>query len=95
MDDRGTIDRECERVEETMNELASFHQFLSVKMNEFGSRVSPEEVLDLWRATHPSKFDFEQDVKAVQEALDDMQAGDGGIPVNEFDAGFRRNHPIA
>ncbi len=77
-----------------MSELANFHQFLSVKLNEFGASVSPEEALDLWRATHPSEVDFKQDVKAVQEALDEMQAGDGGTPLNEFDAGFRRTRPI-
>ena len=78
-----------------MSELASFHEFLSHKVKEFGTSASPEEMLDLWRATHPSEIDFRRDVKAVQDAIDQMKAGDQGIRLSEFDADFSKKHSVA
>ena len=78
-----------------MSELASFHEFLSHKVKEFGTSASPEEMLDLWRVTHPSEIDFRRDVKAVQNAIDEMKAGDQGIPLTEFDLEFRKKHSFA
>ena len=78
-----------------MSELASFHEFLSHKVKEFGTSASPEEMLDLWRATHPSEIDFRRDVKAVQDSIDEMKLGDLGIPLSEFDAEFRKKHSVA
>ena len=78
-----------------MSELASFHEFLSHKVKEFGTSASPEEMLDLWRATHPSEIDFRRDVKAIQDSIDEMKLGDLGIPLSEFDAEFRKKHSVA
>jgi len=77
-----------------MSELASFHQFLSKKFEEFGSNVSPEEILDLWRAIHPLELDMRRDVKSIQQAIDEMTAGDKGVSIDEFDASFREKHSI-
>ena len=77
-----------------MSELASFHEFLSHKVKEFGTSASPEEMLDLWRVTRPSETDFRRDVKAVQDAIDEMKAGDLGIPLSEFDSEFRKKHSV-
>ena len=82
-------------VESSVNELASFHEFLSHKVKEFGSKASPEEMLDLWRATHPSELDFKRDVKAVQDAIDAMKLGDQGTPLSQFDTEFRKKHSVA
>ena len=65
------------------------------KVKEFGTSASPEEMLDLWRATHPSEIDFRRDVKAVQDSIDEMKLGDLGIPLSEFDAEFRKKHSVA
>ncbi|MEQ1825343.1 MAG: hypothetical protein ABL921_05330 [Pirellula sp.] len=77
-----------------MSELASFHEFLSHKVKDFGTSASPEEMLDLWRSTHPSELDFRNDVKALQYAIDEMKAGDRGIRLPEFDTEFRKKHSI-
>jgi hypothetical protein len=78
-----------------MSELAKFHEFLSRKIKDFDTSASPEEMLDLWRATHPSEMDFNRDVKAVQDSIDDMKAGDRGIPLQEFDKDFRKKNSVA
>lgn len=75
-----------------MSELASFHQFLESKLKDFGSDASPEEVLDLWRSMHPSDLALDRDVRAVQDAIEQMKSGDKGLPLSEFDAAFRSTH---
>lgn len=75
-------------------ELREFHQFLSEQLANGDAVVSPEEVLDQWRTVHPCEEVFAEDVAAVQEALDDMAAGDVGLPLDEFDRQFRRRHGL-
>jgi hypothetical protein len=71
-------------------ELASFHQFVAIKLSESKVDLSPEEALDLWRAEHPPhEHDDIDDVTAVKEALADMAAGDAGVSLEDFDRQFR------
>ncbi len=74
-------------------ELREFHQFLGEQLAN-SSVVSPEEALDQWRAVHPHEESFAEDIVAVQEALDDMAAGDVGAPIDEFDRQFRQRHGL-
>ncbi len=81
----------------TQNELASFYQFVGVKLNQKDADLSPEELLDQWRAEHPIDEDDDDDlddVTAVKQALADMAAGDEGISLDEFKREFRRRHRI-
>lgn len=75
-------------------ELLSFHQFVADQLRQGREGASPEEVLDLWRTQHPAAELDDDAVLAIQEALDDMQAGDQGIPVREFDREFRSRHGL-
>ncbi len=79
---------------ETRAELVSFHRFLSEKLADEGAHLSPEEAVDLWRAEHPAPDDGARDVAAVKEALADMEGGDRGLPLEEFDRRFRERHSI-
>jgi hypothetical protein len=78
----------------TQDELSNFHEFLSQKLRCSPARLSPEEVLDLWRAEHPAVDDYPNDVAALKEALADMEAGDHGTPLEHFDRKFRQRHSI-
>ena len=75
-------------------ELRDFHRFLGDKLSSDGIELSPEEVLDEWRRLHPQTQTFEEDVAAIQEALDDMAKGDRGIPFDQFDRDFRKRHNL-
>jgi hypothetical protein len=77
---------------ETIEELREFHRFLTDKLNADGIDLSPEEALDEWRRLHPLTNTFDEDVAAIQEALDDMAKGDRGIPFDQFDRDFRNRH---
>jgi hypothetical protein len=78
----------------TPDELSSFHDFLSQKLTSGAARFSPEEVLDRWRAENPAADDYPDNVAALKEALADMQAGDHGMPLEQFDRKFRQRHSI-
>ena len=75
------------------NELGDFHRFVGEKIHNGETSLSPEQVLDEWRILQPE--DAKGDLAAIQEAIDDMEQGDVGIPFEEFDRDFRarRNLP--
>lgn len=54
--------------------------------------MSPEEVLDEWRSLHP--VDEEGEIAAVEEALDDLAAGDVGRSFADADREFRARHNL-
>jgi hypothetical protein len=78
------------------NEAAQFYLFLGEQVGR-GTDKSPEDLLDDWRESHP--LDDEALVADIQEALDDMDAGDRGVPAEQFLAelreryGLKRNRP--
>jgi len=74
-------------------ELASFREFIAEHVRN-GNALSPEEALDLWRTQNPSAEEFADTVQALREAIADMQAGDFGMPLDEFDRDFRRRHGL-
>lgn len=61
----------------TQSDLQQFHDFIAKKLQNGGAGLSPEAVLAMWRARQDS-------VKAIQEAIDDLTAGDEGVPLEEF-----------
>jgi hypothetical protein len=70
-------------------ELEAFHRFLGEQLANGGRALTPEECLELWRAQHPAGEQLRASVRAVQEALADMEAGDAGEPLAQFLAEFR------
>jgi hypothetical protein len=75
-------------------ELAQFHDFLAEKLAHGSSHLSPEEVLDEWRTTHPASEASADDYEAVRQALAAMEAGDTGVPLEEFDRRMRAKHGL-
>ena len=79
----------------SLDDLRDFHRFVGEKVGNGGASLSPEEVLDEWRVLHPDLAAVEEDLAAIQEAIDDLENGDTGISFAEFDRDFRarRNLP--
>jgi hypothetical protein len=77
------------RAIEVMNELEAFHRFLGDQLTNGDATLTPEECVDLWRARNPMADELYSDVAAIKEALDDMEAGDYGIPLQDFLADLR------
>jgi hypothetical protein len=77
------------KVANAMSELESFHHFLGTQLANGDPALTPEECLDLWRAQHPPDEELEAGRQMIQEALDDMKAGDHGQLLQEFLTEFR------
>ncbi len=75
-------------------ELRDFHRFLTDKLSNGGVQLSPEEVLDEWRQDHPNPDIDEDEVAAIQEALDDMANGDRGRPFDDVMAELRAKYQL-
>ena len=73
-----------------LTELHAFHAFLSEKLSNGSANLLPEDVLEEWRELHPEPEDFEDDVAAIQAALDDLDNGETGISLEELDRELRR-----
>lgn len=60
-----------------MTELQDFYDFLTERIQAGAQDRSPEDLVAEWR-------EEQEVVRDVQEAFDDMAAGDTGIPLEEF-----------
>jgi hypothetical protein len=78
---------------EPAGELAAFQHFIRQRL-EAGGSLSPEEALDLWRIENPLPAEQAETVAALREALAQLDAGDLGTPLDEFDRAFRREHGL-
>ncbi len=79
---------------ERANDLRAFRDFLDAKLSNGGGELTPEECLVLWEVENESPHERAATVHAVREALDDMRAGDTGIPAREAIAEIRRKHSL-
>jgi len=71
-------------------ELAEFNRFVTNLLMGDQRELLPEEALDLWRSEHPLPEELADSVAAIREALADMEAGDQGIPFEDFAREFRK-----
>jgi hypothetical protein len=77
------------------NDLRAFKHFIEAKLSNGGSDLTVDDVIGLWDIETQPESEREASVKAIQEALDDMEAGDTGTPVDEFLAPLLRKHGLS
>jgi hypothetical protein len=65
-------------------ELQEFALFIQATLDAGETSLTPEEVLDSWRLEHPTEEQFEENVRAIQLALDEMNEGERGIEAAEY-----------
>jgi hypothetical protein len=75
-------------------ELARFNRFVSEKIGDGNGDMSPEEALDLWRSENPADEERTETVRALREALEELQAGDPGVALEDFDREFRERNGL-
>ncbi len=63
-----------------IDDLRDFHRFVGDKVSNGDASLSPEDVLDEWRALHPRADELADDVAAIRGAIDNLENGDEGIP---------------
>jgi hypothetical protein len=74
-------------------DLPEFVEFAQAQLENRGSQLTPEEVLDLWRAEHPSSDEMAESVAAIQRALNQADRGEG-VSWEDFDRAFRARHQL-
>jgi hypothetical protein len=79
---------------EIQSELANFFDFISRLLQAARNDLSPEEALDMWREENPNIEQQAEDREAIQEALDELAAGEQGLTIEEFDREFRRRNNL-
>ena len=72
------------------NEVVEFHQFLSEQIQSGAKLKSLEKALVAWRRQRPVPPELAEDVAALREAIDAMDAGDRGRPAEEVIAEMRQ-----
>ncbi len=77
----------------TMEELDRFHDFAISLVSGAESEVTWRQLFEAWRLQNPSVAEYEEDVAAIRESLDAMDAG-RMRPLSVFDVEFRRRRGI-
>ena len=77
----------------TMEEIDRFHDFAVSLVSGAEADVTWLQLFELWRLENPSVAEYEENVSAIQESLDAMEAG-RMRPFSAFDAEFRNRHGI-
>lgn len=75
-------------------ELRDFHAFVGAQLANRADSLSPEDVAELWRDQHPQAESASAVAAAVRAALDDLAAGDQGLPLAEYDRQFLARHGL-
>jgi hypothetical protein len=83
---------EVEMATDRSNDLRAFKSFVDQKLSNGGASLTLDEALGLWDIETQPATEREETVKALKEALDEMRAGDTGIPAREFVAEARRKY---
>jgi hypothetical protein len=78
----------------SFNELPDFHRFVGEKVAMGENWPTPEEVVEQWRLNHSAMPLLNEDLAALQEAIDDLENGDAGLEFEKFDRDFRARHNL-
>jgi hypothetical protein len=73
----------------SQSELVRFLGFIQELVAEGRTDLSIEQALELWREPFPCPDDPDATLAALREAIADMEAGDQGIPIEQFNREFR------
>lgn len=66
-------------------ELEQFRDFVNEHLSKpDGSRLLPEEILELWRLEHPIPEELAASVADLEKAIEEMESGAEGIPAKEL-----------
>jgi hypothetical protein len=75
----------------TPTELAEFHQLLGKSLEHGADFSTVQEALEAGWLIHPTDDDASEDLEA---ALAEINAGDAGVSIEEFDRQFRARHGL-
>lgn len=77
-------------------DLSAFVQFANAQL-QAGTKLTLCEALNEWWETHPPELSPEESEEIetmIQEAIDDLEAGEIGRPFEEFNREFKQRHGL-
>lgn len=74
----------------TRAQLESFHCFAAEKLSSGRGDLSMADLLEMWEREQTVSDQGEVDLRAVQAALRDLDAGDRGIPFDQHIGELRK-----
>jgi hypothetical protein len=77
----------------TKEAIEQFHDFAISLVSGTESDLTWRQLFELWRLENPSVAEYGENVLAIQESLDAIDAG-RMRPFSDFDAEFRKRHGI-
>jgi len=78
----------------TQEQIDSFHSFATEQLRTGGKDKTVDQLYDQWRFENPSPEEFEENVAAIQGAIDDMNNGDTGRDADEVIAEVRNRYNL-
>ena len=73
----------------TQEQIDSFYRFATDRLTDGGSEKSIDELYDQWRYENLGPEELDENVAAVQAAIDDMNSGDTGRDAGEVERELR------
>ncbi len=71
-------------------DLRQFREFLIQQADGNSEDLTPEDVLDQWRANHPLPGELEASAAEIQQTLDEMRP-EAGVQARDASAEMRRS----
>jgi hypothetical protein len=78
----------------TQEQIDNFHRFATEQLENGGRDKSVDELYDQWRFESRSPEEFEENVAAIQGAIDDMNNGDAGRDFDEVIGEVRNRYNL-
>ena len=76
-------------------QIDSFHRFAMQQVEDGQADWSLDALYDQWRMENPSPAETEENIAAIQAAIDDMNRGDRGRAANEVIAEVRSKYNLS
>jgi uncharacterized protein with von Willebrand factor type A (vWA) domain len=78
----------------SQEQIDSFHRFATEQLANGGREKTVDELYDQWRFENQTAEEFEENVAAIQGAIDDMNNGDSGRDADEVIAEIRARYNL-
>lgn len=79
----------------TQDQIDSFHRFATEQLQLTGKDQTVDELYDRWRLKNLSPDEVDQNVAAIQGAINDMNNGDSGRDADEVIAETRSKYNLS
>jgi hypothetical protein len=78
----------------TKEQVEAFYKWSLARLAESDQELAIDDLYEAWRTLNQTPEEFEDNVRAIKEALDDLDRGVPSRPWDDFNREFRAKHGI-